>query len=158
MFENKPVDKEKKNNKFEIGAIYRCVVDSLGTFTKGQDYIAITENELVDDNGSPVSLLYAAVEYFIKVGEKKNNDKEISFTQSDANVKEHVNHPQHYLQGGIECFDVIKAFYGDDAFENFCAGNILKYAMRYKHKGQALDDLKKIRFYAEQIINMYEKK
>ena len=158
MFENKPVDKEKKNNKFEIGAIYRCVVDSLGTFTKGQDYIAITEKELVDDNGSPVSLLYGAVEYFIKVGEKKNNDKAISFTQSDANVKEHVNHPQHYLQGGIECFDVIKAFYGDDAFENFCAGNILKYAMRYKHKGQALDDLKKIRFYAEQIINMYEKK
>lgn len=158
MFENKTVDKEKKNNKFEIGAIYRCVVDSLGTFTKGQDYIAITEHELVDDNGSPVSLLYAAVEYFIKVGEKKNNDKPISFTESDANVKEHVNHPQHYLQGGIECFDVIKAFYGDDAFENFCAGNILKYAMRYKHKGQALDDLKKIRFYAEQIINMYEKK
>lgn len=157
MFENKPVNKEKKNNKFEIGAIYRCVVDSLGTFTKGQDYIAITEHELVDDNGSPVSLLYAAVEYFIKVGEKKNNDKAISFTQSDANMKEHVNHPQHYLQGGIECFDVIKAFYGDDAFENFCAGNILKYAMRYKHKGQALDDLKKIRFYAEQIINMYEK-
>lgn len=72
--------------------------------------------------------------------------------------QEMVNHPDHYNQGGIECFDVIKAFYGQDAFEGFCAGNILKYAMRYKHKGQALEDLKKIRFYSEQIINMYEKK
>lgn len=25
MFENKPVDKEKKNNKFEIGAIQRLL-------------------------------------------------------------------------------------------------------------------------------------
>lgn len=158
MFENKQVNKEKKNNKFEIGAIYRCVVDSLGTFTKGQDYIAITENELVDDNGSPVSLLYAAVEYFIKVGEKKNNDKAISFTQSDANVKEHVNHPQHYLQGGIECFDVIDGFYGKQALEDFCLCNSLKYLMRCKLKDNYLDDLKKAKFYIDKIIELHDGK
>lgn len=70
--------------------------------------------------------------------------------------KDNVNHPQHYNKGGIECFDVIKAFYGKEAFEGFCAGNMLKYAMRYKHKGQALDDLKKIRFYADELIKVYE--
>lgn len=70
--------------------------------------------------------------------------------------KDNVNHPQHYNKGGIECLDVIKAFYGKEAFEGFCAGNMLKYAMRYKHKGQALDDLKKIRFYADELIKMYE--
>lgn len=69
---------------------------------------------------------------------------------------DNVNHPQHYNQGGIECFDVIKAFYGKQAFEGFCAGNMLKYAMRYKHKGQALDDLRKIRFYADELIKVYE--
>lgn len=86
---------------------------------------------------------------------------DIAPTQELASMKEqakkdNVNHPQHYNKGGIECFDVIKAFYGQEAFEGFCAGNMLKYAMRYKHKGQALDDLKKIRFYADELVKMYE--
>ena len=86
---------------------------------------------------------------------------DIAPTQELASTKEqtkkdNVNHPQHYNKGGIECFDVIKAFYGKEAFEGFCAGNMLKYAMRYKHKGQALDDLKKIRFYADELVKMYE--
>lgn len=68
--------------------------------------------------------------------------------------QEMVNHPDHYNQGGIECFDVIKAFYGQDAFEGFCAGNILKYVMRYKHKENALEDLKKARFYLDEVIKL----
>lgn len=81
--------------------------------------------------------------------------QELASTKEQAK-KDNVNHPQHYNKGGIECFDVIKAFYGKEAFEGFCAGNMLKYAMRYKHKGQALDDLKKIRFYADELAKMYE--
>jgi len=81
--------------------------------------------------------------------------QELTSTKEQAK-KDNVNHPQHYNQGGIECFDVIKAFYGQEAFEGFCAGNMLKYAMRYKHKGQALDDLRKIRFYADELIKVYE--
>lgn len=81
--------------------------------------------------------------------------QELESTKEQAK-KDNVNHPQHYNRGGIECFDVIKAFYGQEAFEGFCAGNMLKYAMRYKHKGQALDDLKKIRFYADELIKVYE--
>lgn len=81
--------------------------------------------------------------------------QELTSTKGQAK-KDNVNHPQHYNKGGIECFDVIKAFYGKEAFEGFCAGNMLKYAMRYKHKGQALDDLKKIRFYADELVKMYE--
>lgn len=70
--------------------------------------------------------------------------------------REMVNHPDHYNQGGIECFDVIKAFYGDDAFEGFCAGNILKYVMRYKHKCNPKQDLEKASFYLNEIIKLYE--
>lgn len=81
--------------------------------------------------------------------------QELASTKEQAK-KDNVNHPQHYNKGGIECFDVIKAFYGKEAFEGFCAGNMLKYAMRYKHKGQALEDLKKIRFYADELVKMYE--
>jgi hypothetical protein len=72
------------------------------------------------------------------------------------NEQEMVNHPGHYNQGGIECFDVIKAFYGQDAFEGFCAGNVLKYAMRYKHKGNPKQDLEKASFYLNEIIKLYE--
>lgn len=71
-------------------------------------------------------------------------------------MEQEVGHPQHYNKNGIECFDVIKAFYGMQAFEDFCAGNMLKYAMRYRHKGQELSDLKKLRFYADQIIQLKE--
>lgn len=70
--------------------------------------------------------------------------------------QEMVNHPDHYNQGGIECFDVIKAFHGQDAFEGFCAGNVLKYVMRYKHKGQPQKDLEKARVYLNEIIKLYE--
>lgn len=70
--------------------------------------------------------------------------------------QEMVNHPDHYNQGGIECFDVIKAFYGKDAFEGFCAGNVLKYTMRYKHKGNPKQDLEKAIFYLNEIIKLYE--
>lgn len=70
--------------------------------------------------------------------------------------QEMVNHPDHYNQGGIECFDVIKAFHGQDAFEGFCSGNVLKYVMRYKHKGQPQKDLEKARVYLNEIIKLYE--
>ena len=70
--------------------------------------------------------------------------------------QEMVNHPDHYNQGGIECFDVIKAFHGQDAFEGFCAGNVLKYVMRYKHKDNPKQDLEKARVYLNEIIKLYE--
>lgn len=70
--------------------------------------------------------------------------------------KEMISHPTHYNNGGIECFDVIKAFFGKDAFEDFCLSNSLKYIMRCKHKGKYIEDLKKAKFYIEEIIRMHE--
>lgn len=63
-----------------------------------------------------------------------------------------VNHPQHYNQNGIECFDVISAFFGKEALEDFCLGNALKYLMRCQHKGKYIEDLKKAKFYIEKIL------
>jgi len=65
---------------------------------------------------------------------------------------DNVNHPQHYNQDGIECFDVISAFFGKEALEDFCLGNALKYLMRCQHKGKYLEDLKKAKFYIEKIL------
>lgn len=61
-----------------------------------------------------------------------------------------INHPSHYTQGGIECIDAIKAAVGD-GFEAYCAGNVLKYVFRYRHKG-GVEDLQKARWYLDRLI------
>lgn len=70
--------------------------------------------------------------------------------------KEMVSHPSHYNKDGIECLDVIKAFFGIAAFEDFCLCNALKYIMRCHEKGKYLEDIKKAKFYLEQIVSIYE--
>lgn len=66
-----------------------------------------------------------------------------------------VSHPSHYNKDGIECFDVIKAFLGIDAFEHFCLSNSLKYIIRCKGKGNYIEDLKKAKFYIDEIISLH---
>lgn len=66
-----------------------------------------------------------------------------------------VNHPSHYNKCGIECIDVIRAFYGDESYESFCLGNALKYVMRCRDKENYVQDLKKARFYIDEIIAMH---
>lgn len=63
-----------------------------------------------------------------------------------------VEHPSHYNQNGIECFDVIKAAIGDVGFKHFCYGNAIKYLFRAKHKGREMEDLEKAMFYLKEII------
>lgn len=58
-----------------------------------------------------------------------------------------VNHPSHYNQGSIEVIDAI-----DDWKLNFALGNVVKYVARADHKGRALEDLEKARFYLDYEI------
>lgn len=139
---------------FDKGAIYRCVKDDQFGFKQGQDYVAVTEHELVNDNDIP--MLPYCCGNFIKVAQE-SNPRQISFVEQD-NEKERVNHPQHYLQGGIECFDVIERFYGKQALEDFCLCNSLKYQMRCRLKDNYIDDLKKAKFYIGKIIEMHNGK
>ena len=64
--------------------------------------------------------------------------------------QDNVNHPKHYTQGGVECIDAIKSAVGE-GFEAYCAGNVLKYVFRYRHKG-GVEDLKKARWYMDRLI------
>lgn len=51
-----------------------------------------------------------------------------------------VNHPSHYCQNGLESIDVIKAFTSDlNGVEAFCAGNAIKYILRFNHKNGEQD-------------------
>ena len=70
-----------------------------------------------------------------------------------------VNHPAHYIaETGMEVIDVIEAFTFDlKGIEATDTGNIIKYACRWKRKN-GIQDLKKIIWYANHLINYLEKK
>ena len=73
-------------------------------------------------------------------------------------AKEMVHHPDHYQsKNGLEVWDVIEAFTSDlSGVEAFDTGNIIKYACRWHHKN-GVEDLKKVREYADHLINHLEK-
>lgn len=62
-----------------------------------------------------------------------------------------VNHPPHYTShpSGVECIDVVEHL-------NLCLGNAVKYIWRAGLKGDALEDLKKARFYLDREIARLE--
>ena len=65
-----------------------------------------------------------------------------------------VNHPKHYVQGGIECIDVIRAARGTEGCIQFCVGNAIKYLFRDAHKGRPLEDLKKAQWYINKAVEL----
>lgn len=63
-----------------------------------------------------------------------------------------VNSPAHYTSGPIEVIDIIEGFH-----LGFHLGNVVKYVLRSPHKGAALQDLKKAKWYLERQIRQMEK-
>ena len=59
-----------------------------------------------------------------------------------------VDQPPHYKDGGIETIDVIEA-----KKLGFNLGNAVKYISRAGKKNDALEDLKKARWYLNREIN-----
>ena len=70
-------------------------------------------------------------------------------------VPDCIINPPHYLVGGIETMDFIKAKLTSEGFEGFCIGSIIQYVSRYRHKG-GLDDLKKAEQVLQRIISVKE--
>ena len=58
-----------------------------------------------------------------------------------------VNHPPHYTAGGIETIDYIEA----KEF-NYHLGNAVKYIWRADEKWDAIEDLKKAKWYIEREL------
>ena len=64
-----------------------------------------------------------------------------------------VDHPSHYNHGKIEVIDAI------DAWNlGFYEGNIVKYIVRSKHKGNRLQDLEKALWYLERLVGLEQEK
>lgn len=58
-----------------------------------------------------------------------------------------IDHPPHYTHGGIEVIDAIEAW-----GLGFRLANVIKYVARCDHKGNAIEDLKKARWYLDREI------
>jgi len=73
-----------------------------------------------------------------------------------ADQREAVNHPAHY-GGGDNPYEAIKVIENWDL--GFCLGNTVKYISRAGKKGDnALEDLKKARWYLDRFITKLEEK
>ena len=73
----------------------------------------------------------------------------------EKKVDEHVNHPSHYTQGGIECIKCIEASMKPEGFQDYCKGNVIKYIHRWRDKG-GVEDLKKAKVYLNWMIESAE--
>ena len=73
---------------------------------------------------------------------------ELSQTAEDMKP-DTVNHPTHYTECSLECYEVMLAVFGRKAVTDFCIINAFKYLWRHKYKN-GLEDLQK----AEQYLAM----
>jgi|TARA_R110000787_G_scaffold17688_1_gene55008 hypothetical protein len=72
-----------------------------------------------------------------------------------ANLKDDpVDRPKHYTTTKFEVIDVLEEFFPQDPLLWQCG----KYLMRCKHKGNPIQDLKKMIWYAQRQIKSYEDK
>ena len=72
-------------------------------------------------------------------------------------MTDYVNSPPHYNTGSIECIDAIEESMTPEAFKGYLKGNILKYLIRYKHKGSPEVDLGKANWYLDKLTGEVEK-
>jgi hypothetical protein len=70
---------------------------------------------------------------------------------------DHVNHPSHYTQGGIECIDAIRAATGLEGFVSHCRACAIKYAWRAGLKDDTAQDLRKAAWYLTRAAQEIEK-
>lgn len=63
-----------------------------------------------------------------------------------------INHPSHYLVGGIETLHFIKAKLAIEEYKGYLKGCIIKYLSRANHKGKALEDYRKAKFYLDELV------
>lgn len=66
-----------------------------------------------------------------------------------------VNHPSHYVDGGIECIEAIEAELTAEEYRGYMKGNIAKYIWRERLKG-GTQSLKKAQWYLDRLIQFDE--
>jgi len=69
-----------------------------------------------------------------------------------VNLNNEINQPNHYTKGGIEVWDIMKAYLSKEEFIGYLKGNIIKYNLRAGHKEDELKDYKKAQAYLNKLL------
>lgn len=103
-------------------------------------------NELEKENGN---LLFKMS--LLESGSERKLEPVEYFGPEPAPV-DYVNHPPHYIRGGIECIDAIEAAtVGLEGPEAYSTGAAIKYLWRWKWKN-GTEDLQKANWYIDRLI------
>lgn len=70
------------------------------------------------------------------------------------NSESKVEHPAHYNKGKIETIELIEDTLGIEGSVDFCIGNVIKYLMRCKHKGDMVTDVLKSQWYLNRAVDL----
>lgn len=70
------------------------------------------------------------------------------------NLKDKVVQPSHYMAGGIETIDYLKAKLTEAQFEGLCLGSALQYLSRANDKGEFKTDIGKAMVYLGWILGI----
>ena len=70
--------------------------------------------------------------------------------------KDVVNHPPHYMVGGIETIDYMKAKSTPEEFRGHLRLTAIKYLSRTGHKDNPVQDLKKAQWYLNRLVKEIE--
>ena len=77
----------------------------------------------------------------------------------EDNESDMVNHPDHYMVGGMEALAVIEAKLGgpsNEMYRGYLMGNVMKYLMRSPYKGKREEDLRKAQFYLDGLVECFK--
>ena len=73
---------------------------------------------------------------------------------ADVEIPENDSiNPNHYVFGGIETIEYLKAKMTPEEYRGFLKGNVLKYVSRESEKN-GLEDLKKAKWYLDKLIEV----
>lgn len=73
--------------------------------------------------------------------------------QDSVDDKQDNINPNHYIFGGIETIEYLKAKLTPEEYRGFLKGNVLKYVSRESEKN-GLEDLKKAKWYLDKLIEV----
>ena len=76
--------------------------------------------------------------------------------EREFKLMENRINPDHYKVGGIETIEYMKAKSTPEEFHGHLRLTALKYLSRYGHKDNALQELKKAKWYLDRLIQELE--
>ena len=146
-----------------------CVGDTVRVFLHSEKTLVIGKVhlltgkaiDLINDDGSFLHFALAEGDEIEVISKCKGKfESVVSDLIVEPEPVDMVNHPPHYQsENGIEVIDVIEAFTADlKGGEATNTGNVIKYMLRWAHKENPLQDLKKARWYLDRLIKIVEKK